>query len=75
MFSELMPFALINDRVKFVHEFLERGFLVPEFLTVAELLRLYQTVLLFSFLKIISLGEIGIYTFVIFTMGLLSSEC
>ena len=43
MFTELMPFALINDRVEFVHEFLERGFLIPDFLTIAKLLHLYQT--------------------------------
>lgn len=40
----LMPLALENSRVDFVKEFLERGLPVGEYLTVAELLRLYQTV-------------------------------
>ena len=40
----LMPFALEHSRVDFVKEFLERGLPLGEYLTVVELLRLYQTV-------------------------------
>ena len=40
----LMPFALEHSRVDFVKEFLERGLPLGEYLTAAELLRLYQTV-------------------------------
>lgn len=40
----LMSLALEHSRVDFVGEFLERGLPLGEYLTVAELLRLYQTV-------------------------------